>query len=60
MPDKETAKGRMTEARGKAREMGGKVTGNDRLRAKGRAEQARGKGQSMIGRAREKLRGIKR
>ena len=60
MPDKQTAKGRMTEAKGKVRDTAGRATGNDRMRAKGKAEQAKGKGQSMFGKAREKLRDMKR
>ncbi|MFJ6699297.1 CsbD family protein [Streptomyces sp. NPDC091272] len=45
--------------KGKAKEMGGKATGNDRLEAEGKADQAKGKAQEMGNKAKDKAEGIK-
>jgi uncharacterized protein YjbJ (UPF0337 family) len=39
----------MDQAKGKAREMMGKATGNDKQQAKGKAEQAKGKAEKVYG-----------
>jgi uncharacterized protein YjbJ (UPF0337 family) len=57
MADNQKARGRMSEAKGKAREMAGKITGDRKTEAKGKAEQMKGKGQTAFGKARDKMRG---
>lgn len=47
--------GRMDEAKGKVKEVTGKVVGNDRLRGEGLADQAGGKTEAAYGDAKEKL-----
>ncbi len=57
MADEQKARGRMSEAKGKAREMAGKITGDRKTEAHGKAEQAKGKGQTTLGKAKDKMRG---
>ncbi len=59
MPDKaenQKTRGRMTQAKGKARELGAKITGDRKAEARGKAEQMKGKGQAAMGKARDKMR----
>ena len=51
--------GAMDKARGKAKEMLGRITGDDRMRAEGRTDQARGGLRGAAGSAREKVRGVR-
>ncbi|MBF6600004.1 MAG: CsbD family protein [Dehalococcoidia bacterium] len=46
----------MTQAKGKARELGAKITGDRKAEARGKAEQMKGKGQAAMGKARDKMR----
>ncbi|GHE60109.1 hypothetical protein GCM10018785_31540 [Streptomyces longispororuber] len=46
----------MDKAKGKAKEMAGKATGNDRMQAKGKAEQAKAKMREAADKARSKAR----
>jgi uncharacterized protein YjbJ (UPF0337 family) len=47
--------GRAEEAKGKVKEVAGKVVGNDRLRGEGLADQASGKAEASYGDAKEKV-----
>ena len=47
--NKDQVKGRIKQGEGKAKEVAGKVVGNDRLRAKGAVEKAAGKAQATYG-----------
>lgn len=51
--NKDQVKGRVNQATGKAKEVAGRVVGNDRLQAKGLADQAKGKVQTVYGDAKE-------
>ena len=51
--NKDQVTGRVDQARGKVKEVAGKVVGNDRLEAEGRAEKAKGKLQTVFGDAKE-------
>ena len=46
---KDKVKGSLHEAKGKVKEMAGKITDNPRLEAKGKAEKIAGKAQEKIG-----------
>ena len=46
---RDKAEGALHEAKGKAREMAGKITDNPTLEAKGKAEKVAGKVQEMVG-----------
>ncbi|SDL01249.1 CsbD family protein [Streptomyces indicus] len=48
----------MDKAKGKAKEVAGKVTGNDRMEAEGKADQARGKAKEGMERLRDKAKGV--
>ena len=52
---KDTMKGTFHEAKGKAREMAGKITDNPRLEAKGKAEKIAGKVQEKVGQVKKTL-----
>ena len=53
--DKDELKGEGKQAEGKAREMAGKVTGNEDQEAEGRAKQAEGKAQETLGEVKDKV-----
>lgn len=52
---KDNVKGAFHEARGKVKEMAGKITDNPKLEAKGKAEKIAGKVQGKIGEAKKVL-----
>ena len=52
---KDKVKGTFHEAKGKAREMAGKVTDNPKLEAKGKAEKIAGKVQKKVGQVKKVL-----
>ncbi|MCX5536028.1 CsbD family protein [Streptomyces sp. NBC_00006] len=49
----------MDKAKGKAKEMTGKVTGNDRMKAEGQTDQARGKAKEGVEGLRDKAEGVR-
>ena len=51
--NKDQVTGRVDQARGKVKEVAGKVVGNDRLEAEGRAEKVKGKLQTVFADAKE-------
>ncbi|MFF3089890.1 CsbD family protein [Streptomyces nojiriensis] len=51
-------KGKMDQAKGKAKEAAGKVTGSDRLKAEGKTDQAKGKAKEALSETEERARGI--
>ncbi|MFE5864957.1 CsbD family protein [Streptomyces virginiae] len=51
-------KGKMDQAKGKAKEAVGKVTGNDRMKTEGKMDQAKGKTKEALSEAEERARGI--
>jgi uncharacterized protein YjbJ (UPF0337 family) len=52
---KDKAKGAFHEAKGKTREMTGKITDNPKLEAKGKAEKIAGKVQEKVGQVKKDL-----
>jgi uncharacterized protein YjbJ (UPF0337 family) len=55
--DRDRIKGSAKQARGKMKEIAGKVTGDAKLRSEGSAEKAAGKFQNAVGGLEDKLRG---
>ena len=55
--DRDRIKGSAKQAKGKMKEVAGKVTGDAKLRSKGRAEKAAGKFQNTVGGLKDRLRG---
>lgn len=53
--NKHQVEGRTEQAKGKVKEVAGKVVGNDRLQGEGLADQATGKAQASYGDAKENL-----
>ncbi len=53
--NKDQVKGRIEQAKGKAKEIAGKLTGNKTLEAKGDADQAAGKVRKTYGDAKNQL-----
>ncbi|MFB7054094.1 CsbD family protein [Streptomyces vinaceus] len=51
-------KGKMDQAKGKAKETAGKITGNDRMKAEGKMDQAKGKAKEAMGKTEERARGV--
>ncbi|APE24732.1 MULTISPECIES: CsbD family protein [Streptomyces] len=51
-------KGKMDQAKGKAKEAVGKVTGNDRMKAEGKGDQVKGKAKEAMAKAEERARGV--
>ncbi|MFD3517920.1 CsbD family protein [Streptomyces sp. NPDC058657] len=45
--------------KGKAKEMGGKATGNDRMQAEGKTDQTKAKAEETAAKAKDKMKGIK-
>jgi uncharacterized protein YjbJ (UPF0337 family) len=52
---RDKAEGRFHEAKGKAKEMAGKITDNPKLEAKGKAEKIAGKVQEKVGQVKKVL-----
>jgi len=52
---KDKVQGKLHEAKGKAKEMAGKITDNPKLEAKGKAEKITGKVQGKIGQVKKIL-----
>jgi uncharacterized protein YjbJ (UPF0337 family) len=52
---KDKVKGTLHEAKGKAKEMAGKITDNPKLEAKGKAEKIAGKAQEKVGQVKKVL-----
>ncbi|MCX4524161.1 MULTISPECIES: CsbD family protein [unclassified Streptomyces] len=50
-------KGKMDQAKGKAKEAAGKVTGNDRMKAEGKMDQAKGKAKEALSETEKRARG---
>jgi uncharacterized protein YjbJ (UPF0337 family) len=55
--DKDRVKGSATQAKGKVKEVAGKLTGDAKLKGEGQADQAKGKIQNAIGGLKDTLRG---
>ncbi|WP_372826115.1 CsbD family protein [Polaromonas sp.] len=53
--NKHQVEGRVDQAAGKAKEVAGRVVGNENLEAEGRVDQAKGKAQSGYGDAKENV-----
>jgi uncharacterized protein YjbJ (UPF0337 family) len=53
--DKDRVKGAANQAKGKIKEVAGKVTGDAKLRTEGVADQVKGKVQSAVGGAKDTL-----
>ncbi|MFD9722982.1 CsbD family protein [Streptomyces sp. NPDC059072] len=52
-------KGKMDQAKGKAKEAVGKVTGNDRMKAEGKMDEAKGKAKEAMSETEERAREMK-
>jgi uncharacterized protein YjbJ (UPF0337 family) len=57
MVDKDRIQGAVEQAKGKAKEVVGKVTGDSKLESEGKADQLKGKVQNAIGGLKDTLRG---
>jgi uncharacterized protein YjbJ (UPF0337 family) len=57
MVDKDRIEGSAEQAKGKIKEIAGKVTGDSKLEADGKADQAAGKIQNAVGGLKDTLRG---
>ena len=55
--DKDRIEGAVAQAKGKVKEVAGKVTGDSKLEAEGKADQVAGKVQNAIGGIKDTLRG---
>jgi uncharacterized protein YjbJ (UPF0337 family) len=55
--DKDRVKGSATQAKGKVKEVAGKVTGDAKLKSEGQADQVKGKIQNALGGLKDTLRG---
>ena len=53
--DKDRVAGAAKEAKGKVKEVAGKVTGSDRLKAEGKVDKVAGKVQKKVGAAKDAL-----
>ena len=60
MPDQDRIDGTAKNLGGKAKELAGKVTGDEKLKAEGRADQVSGKVQNAVGGLKDTLREDKR
>jgi uncharacterized protein YjbJ (UPF0337 family) len=54
---KDKVEGKFHDAKGKVKEMAGKITDNPKLEAKGKAEKIAGKGQEKVGQVKKVLGG---
>ncbi|MFD7556390.1 MULTISPECIES: CsbD family protein [unclassified Streptomyces] len=52
-------KGKMDQAKGKAKEAVGKVTGNDRMKAEGKMDEAKGKAKEAMSETEDRARDMK-
>ncbi|MET8750776.1 CsbD family protein [Streptomyces sp. NPDC004667] len=50
-------KGKMDQAKGKAKETAGKITGNERMQGEGKMDQAKGKAKEAMSKTEERARG---
>ena len=57
MVDKDRVKGSAEQAKGKAKEVAGEVTGDSKLQGEGKGDQAKGKIQNTVGGIKDTLRG---
>ena len=57
MVDKDRVAGSLEQAKGKAKEVAGKVTGDSKLESEGKTDQVKGKIQNTIGGIKDTLRG---
>ena len=57
MVDKDRVAGSLEQAKGKVKEVAGKVTGDSKLEGEGKADQVKGKIQNAIGGIKDTLRG---
>jgi len=57
MVDKDRIKGSANQAKGKAKEVAGKVTGDRKLESEGKGDKLKGKVQNIIGGIKDSLRG---
>ena len=55
--DKDRISGSVEQAKGKVKEVAGKVTGDTKLETEGKADQVAGKVQNTVGGIKDKLRG---
>jgi len=55
--DKDRIKGSAEQAKGKVKEVAGKVTGDSKLEGEGKADQVAGKVQNTVGGIKDKLKG---
>lgn len=60
MPDQDRIDGAAKNLGGKAKELAGKVTGDEKLKAEGKADQVSGKIQNAVGGIKDSLRDDKR
>lgn len=54
--DKDRVKGSLEQAKGKVKEVAGKVTGDAKLEGEGKADQVAGKAQNAVGGLKDKVR----
>jgi uncharacterized protein YjbJ (UPF0337 family) len=57
MVDKDRIEGAASQAKGKAKEVAGKLTGDSKLQSEGKGDQLKGKVQNTIGGIKDTLRG---
>jgi uncharacterized protein YjbJ (UPF0337 family) len=57
MMDKDRIEGSAEQAKGKVKELAGKITGDSKTEAEGKADQLKGKVQNAVGGIKDKLRG---
>jgi len=55
--DKDRVEGSAEQAKGKVKELAGKITGDSKTEAEGKADQVKGKIQNAVGGIKDKLRG---
>ena len=58
--NKDQVKGRIEEAKGKAKEVAGKLVGNEKLEAKGKVEKIAGEAQAKFGDLKQGFKGSKK
>jgi len=56
MVDKDRIKGSAEQAKGKVKEVAGKLTGDRKLQSEGKGDQVKGKVEKKIGQAKDKIR----
>ena len=57
MVDKDRIKGSAEQAKGKIKEVAGKMTGDSKMQSEGKADQVKGKIQNAVGGVKDALRG---